>query len=100
MAILASMALAAVTTTATSLSMSSCESKPHNELSPANVGRDDNDEVTADHDMDEMPIYTADQVAKNNGEDGRPVWMTYGGVVSHLLFMDPKSKHFSKNKMF
>jgi len=81
MAILASMALTAATFTATSLSRSSCESKPHNELSPANVGGDNIEEVAADHDIDEMPIYTADQVAENNGEDGRPVWMTYGGVV-------------------
>ena len=32
-------------------------------------------------DHDKLPIYTSAQVAENNGEDGKPVWMSYGGVV-------------------
>lgn len=28
-----------------------------------------------------MPVFTAQQVAKNNGQNGTPVWMTYGGNV-------------------
>jgi sulfite oxidase len=28
-----------------------------------------------------MPIYTAEQLAVCNGEDGHPMWMSYGGVI-------------------
>lgn len=33
-------------------------------------------EETEDH-----PIYTSDQVAENDGRDGKRIWMSYGGVV-------------------
>lgn len=26
-------------------------------------------------------IYISDQVAENNGENGKPIWMSYGGIV-------------------
>ena len=29
----------------------------------------------------ELPIITSAQVAKNNGKNGNPIWMTYGGYV-------------------
>jgi len=32
-------------------------------------------------DTDEDPEYTAEEVAKNNGKDGKAVWMTYNGRV-------------------
>ncbi|CAB9525411.1 Sulfite oxidase, mitochondrial [Seminavis robusta] len=51
------------------------------ELTPASVGAEDFDEVQASHDIEKMPVYTSDQVAENNGEDGKPIWMSYGGVV-------------------
>ena len=31
--------------------------------------------------LEEMPVYRSTQVAKNDGSDGRPIWMSYGGVV-------------------
>jgi sulfite oxidase len=31
--------------------------------------------------MQKHPIYTSDQVAENDGTNGKPVWMSYGGVV-------------------
>lgn len=50
-------------------------------LNPAEVGKEDFEEVQASHDINKMPEYTSDQVAENNGEDGKPIWMSYGGVV-------------------
>ena len=35
-------------------------------------------------DIDEIPEYTAEEVAKNNGKDGKPVWMTYSGTVYNV----------------
>ena len=32
-------------------------------------------------DDEEHPVYTSDQVAENDGTDGKPIWMSYGGVV-------------------
>jgi len=52
------------------------------ELSPSRVGAEDAGKVFEDAlDVNDLPVYTADQVSANNGEDGRPVWMTYGGIV-------------------
>lgn len=31
--------------------------------------------------MEQYPVYTSDQVAENDGSDGKPIWMSYGGVV-------------------
>ena len=80
-------ALAAVTTATTA----QCEEEatpPHKKiplehfgLTPADVGKENFEEVQASHNVDEMPIYSSDDVAKNNGEDGKPIWMSYGGVV-------------------
>jgi sulfite oxidase len=54
------------------------------ELSAAAVGN----ETMADlHDekqsafYDALPTFTMDQVHERNGQDGAPVWMTYGGMV-------------------
>lgn len=49
---------------------------------PALVDREDLDEMVDEHD-DEMaryPVYTSEQVAENDGTDGKPIWMSYGGV--------------------
>ena len=50
-------------------------------LTPADVARENFEEVQASHDISKMPIYTSDDVAEMNGEDGKPIWMSYGGVV-------------------
>ena len=31
--------------------------------------------------LEKLPVYRSSQVAKNDGTDGRPIWMSYGGVV-------------------
>ncbi len=55
----------------------SCEGKhPHPTI--ANLGQSDDGEET---DVDTLPIYTSKQVSENNGKDGKPVWMSYGGMV-------------------
>ena len=48
---------------------------------PANVAKENLDDVIQSHDISKFPVYTSDQVAENDGEDGKPVWMSYGGVV-------------------
>eukprot|EP00977_Amphora_coffeiformis_P003825 scaffold766_cov179-Amphora_coffeaeformis.AAC.8 len=55
--------------------------KNHDDLTPAHVAKENFQDVVSSHDVDSMPIYTLEEVAKNNGENGRPIWMTYGGVV-------------------
>ena len=46
---------------------------------PAKAGTDNIcDEAPS---LEELPVYRSSQVAKNDGSDGRPIWMSYGGVV-------------------
>lgn len=55
--------------------------KPKDDLTPAHVAKENFQDVVNSHDVDSMPIYSLEEVSKNNGENGKPVWMTYGGVV-------------------
>lgn len=55
--------------------------KEQQDLNPAAVGKEDFQAVQKEFDTDNLPVYAADQVAVNNGDDGKPVWMTYGGIV-------------------
>lgn len=32
-------------------------------------------------DLNRLPVYSSDDVAKNDGKNGSPIWMSYGGVV-------------------
>ena len=63
--------------TAAATSKALCEEH----LTPADVAKEDFEQVQASHDINKMPIYTSEQVAENNGDDGKPIWMSYGGVV-------------------
>ncbi|KAL3934742.1 MAG: hypothetical protein SGBAC_009600 [Bacillariaceae sp.] len=40
-------------------------------------------ELVNDHDdeMEGYPVYTSKEVSANDGTDGKPIWMSYGGVV-------------------
>lgn len=38
-------------------------------------------EVRTSSGKSKIPVYTAQQVAVNNGENGKPIWMSYGGNV-------------------
>lgn len=53
--------------------------KQREELSPSKVSDDDIEKSPPS--LEDLPEYTADQVAVNNGDDGKPIWMSYGGVV-------------------
>jgi cytochrome b involved in lipid metabolism len=55
---------------------------PHPHFTPVQVG-DESFPSAEDHEaeMQKHPIYTSEQVAENDGTDGKPVWMSYGGVV-------------------
>ena len=52
-----------------------------NHWTPSRVAKENFEDVVESHDIDKLPSYTSDEVAANNGEDGSPVWMSYGGVV-------------------
>ena len=49
------------------------------ENTPSGVDKDDIED--APNSLDYLPEYSSAQVAKNNGENGTPVWMSYGGIV-------------------
>ena len=54
-----------------------CEGKhPHPTI--AELGESEDAEET---DVETLPIYTSKQVSENNGKNGKPVWMSYGGIV-------------------
>ncbi len=65
--------LTAVMLTLGTVAVVSCENTP--------VSVDGDDIEDAPTSLDYLPEYSSDQVAKNNGENGTPVWMSYGGIV-------------------
>ncbi len=72
------------TTDASNLRTSFCDSnatQSSSELTPSSVAKIDLDAVVASHSMDNLPIYTAEHVSNNDGTDGKPIWMSYGGIV-------------------
>ena len=68
-------------------STTNCEAKKRNKQgaehhwTPSEVAKEDFDEVVEGHDLKEMPTYTSDEVRENDGEDGKRIWMSYGGIV-------------------
>jgi len=50
-------------------------------VTPAQVSVEDFETLRDSQDLDQLPVYTMAQVAENNGQDGKPMWMTYGGIV-------------------
>jgi sulfite oxidase len=60
------------------------EEKEEEHLTPSAVSAEDFEQVQESHDIDSMPIYTSDQVAENNGDNGSQIWMSYGGVVYNV----------------
>jgi cytochrome b involved in lipid metabolism len=61
-----------VACTAATLTTTSCENTPFA------VSDDDMSDAPS---LDDLPEFSLDDVGKNNGENGAPVWMTYGGMV-------------------
>jgi predicted heme/steroid binding protein len=64
--------LAALLTFGT-VALASCENTP--------FGVDKDNIEDAPTSLDHLPEYTLEQVAKNNGENGTPIWVSYGGMV-------------------
>lgn len=60
---------------------SSSATKGADHLTPADVGREDLEDVVNSHDVDSLPVYSLGEVAQRNGEDGTRIWMTYGGII-------------------
>jgi predicted heme/steroid binding protein len=50
-------------------------------VTPSDVDKEDFEKYQESHDIDSMPIYTSEQVAENDGQNGTSMWMSYGGVV-------------------
>jgi hypothetical protein len=57
-----------------------CDADAHH-WTPSEVAKEDFDDVVKHHDhMEDYPVYTSEQIAENDGTDGKPIWMSYGGV--------------------
>ena len=75
-AALAALGTAAAAGAAAAVSL--CEESAHPHFTPSQVANeafpkgDENDE----DEMQKYPIFTSDQVAENDGTDGKPVWMS------------------------
>jgi predicted heme/steroid binding protein len=61
--------------------MKQIKTKKTKHWTPAEVAKENLDDVIQSHDINKFPEYTSDQVAEKDGEDGKPVWMSYGGIV-------------------
>lgn len=72
----AAAAVALATATVVTTTFTHCH-----ENTPSAVAEEDLEQVTSLHEMDNLPVYSSDQVAQHNGDDGTRIWMTYGGVV-------------------
>jgi hypothetical protein len=57
------------------------EKEVHPQGIPADVDKEDFEKYQESVDIDAMPEYTSDQVAKHDGQNGASMWMSYGGVV-------------------
>lgn len=59
--------------------------QPHPSPTPTSVSSPQEEEHFVEEstarDLHDLPIFTSEQVAENNGDDGKPIWMSYGGVV-------------------
>jgi hypothetical protein len=55
------------------------ETHPH--IIPSDVAKEDFEKYQESVDIDAMPEYTSEQVAKHDGQNGASMWMSYGGVV-------------------
>ena len=64
--------LAALLTFGT-VTLASCEN------TPSGVDKDNIEDAPTS--LDHLPEFTSEQVAKNNGENGTPIWVSYGGMV-------------------
>ena len=66
-----------------SVAVTACDSSGgHPHFTPSQVAKEAYPSGDENEDeMDKDPVYTSDQVAENDGTDGKPVWMSYGGVV-------------------
>ena len=65
---------------------SRCEEEPNTQaqaqpVTPSSVAGEDFEALQGSHDLDQMPVYTADEMSQRNGENGTPIWMSYGGVI-------------------
>jgi sulfite oxidase len=57
-----------------------CAAESHPSPNPGNINNEESFEDDVP-DLDSLPIYSSAEVAANNGKDGSPIWMSYGGVV-------------------
>jgi len=50
-------------------------------VTPSSVAGEDFEALQGSHDLDQMPVYTEAEMAQRNGDNGTPIWMSYGGVI-------------------
>lgn len=81
-------AAASAATTASAVTLcdeeSSSSSAHSSSFTPSSVAREDFQAVVSSHNIDDMPVYSAEQLAENDGTDGKPMWMSYGGVIYNV----------------
>ena len=81
----AAAAALALLTTASAYSSTSTEAKapaePHPGAHPMPAAVSEDDICDNAPSLEELPVYRSSQVAQNDGSDGKPIWMSYGGVV-------------------
>jgi predicted heme/steroid binding protein len=53
----------------------------HHRWTPAEVAQENFDDVIEAHEVENLAVVTSYQVSENDGEDGKPIWMSYGGYV-------------------
>lgn len=48
------------------------------ETTPSGVSGDDIEDAPS---LEDLPVFSSEDIAMNNGENGTPIWVSYGGMV-------------------
>jgi hypothetical protein len=65
---------------AAAATVSYCEGHPH--FTPSQVAKEAFPTGEDDDEMQKYPVFSSDQVAENDGSDGKPIWMSVGAPIN------------------
>mmetsp|Transcript_12375 Transcript_12375/g.35909 ORF Transcript_12375/g.35909 Transcript_12375/m.35909 type:complete len:171 (-) Transcript_12375:190-702(-) len=67
----------------TAAATSNCDNNTKQSWTPSIVAKENFADtiIPMDELQNNYPTYTMEEVSQNDGTDGKPIWMTYGGVV-------------------
>jgi sulfite oxidase len=54
---------------------------PLPKFTPSSVAKEDLESMVEQHNVEDLPVLTSEEVAQRDGSNGTPVWMSYGGIV-------------------